>query len=364
MAVKPEDDKTIIDEIADKQLGMANKIAGDEINAVMEKEAATANLAGGAGEGVAEAPTPLEQSAEAVSPKTEADMVKEEAFIKVNFGEGDDRTLSDKQIKDTYDRYRDLNFKHQTEIAPMRPVLDFANEIARSVQEDTGQPVGADDIVQFLTAASRAYMSNPTMGGAITDPTPDTAGIPLKELQDDMAAWEEENAVSLPPRYKEAADMMQKLQDENAQIRQMLGSMANQTQGLAETTQQQVQQADSMNKNSTQQLMANNLDYAQKVTGLADDAQEDFFDFAYGRGYTLEDFVDKELTVKVATDFKNERNSPEMERLKGIATRRQAFTGNVATTPGASGVAPDTASPDESFINSVADEFMQKRNMG
>jgi hypothetical protein len=110
--------------------------------------------------------------------------------------------------------------------------------------------------------------------------------------------------------------------------------------------------------------MANNLDAAQKAVGLPDEDQKDFFDFAYGRGYTLEDFVDAELTMKVATDFKNEKNSPEMDRLKSLAERRQAFTGNVGGTPGAAGVASDTSSVDEQFIGQVADEFMQKRNMG
>lgn len=363
MAVNPEDDKTVIDQIANEQLGMANEAAAQEVNATMQAAKDTANTAGGAAEGVAENPTPLEQSAEAVSPKTEADLAKEEAFIKVAFGEGDERTLSDKQIKDTYNRYSDLNYKHQTEIAPMRPVLDFVNQIQQSVKQDTGQDVSGDDIVQFLNAASKAYMHNPTMGGQV-DPTPDSPGVPLNTIEAEMSQWEEENAVSLPPHYKEAAGTMRALQAENAQIKQMMGQIADQGQNMATNTQQQVQQADSLNKTSMQQLMRNNLDNAQKQTGLPDEAQEDFFDFAYGRGFTLEDFVDAELTLKVANDFKNERNSPEMERLKSLASRRQAFTGNVGGTPGASGEAANTASVDQQFIGQVADEFMQKRNMG
>jgi len=366
MAVNPEDDKTVIDQLANEQLGVAN-MAKEQVDAAVQGEVQqaqkTANTAGGAGEGVAEEPTPLEQSAEAVSPKTEADLAKEEAFIKVAFGEGDERTLSQKQIKDTYNRYSDLNFKHQTEVAPMRPVLDFATQIQQSVHQDTGQNVGADDIVQFLNAAAKAYMSNPTMGGQ-SDPTPDSPGVPLDSMEAEMSAWEEENAVSLPPHYKEAAGTMRALQEENAQIKSMVAKMSGETQNLAANAAQQVNSADAQAKITTQQLMANNLDAAQKATGLPDEDQQDFFDFAYGRGYTLEDFVDAQLTLNVANDFKNSKNSPEMERLKALAERRQAFTGNVGGTPGAAGTPANTSSVDEQFIGQVADEFMQKRNMG
>ena len=35
------------------------------------------------------------------------------------------------------------------------------------------------------------------------------------------------------------------------------------------------------------------------------------------------------------TDFKNNMNSPEMERMKAIASRRQAYTGSLGSTPNA-----------------------------
>jgi hypothetical protein len=41
------------------------------------------------------------------------------------------------------------------------------------------------------------------------------------------------------------------------------------------------------------------------------------------------------------TDFRNNMNSPEMERLRGMAQRRQAFTGSLGQTPsGGSAAAP------------------------
>ena len=111
------------------------------------------------------------------------------------------------------------------------------------------------------------------------------------------------------------------------------------------------------------QLAANNLDQAQAKYQLPDDMQNQFFDFAYGRGYTMEDFLDPVLTDTIVGDFKNNLNSPEMARLQDIAKRRQAFTGSLGATPGVPGDTP-APSPDETFINDVASNFMKKRNMG
>ena len=363
MAIDPTQDTDIITSLASQKLGDANVSAEAAIQSEVQQAQDVANTAGGDGAVPEEKPTALEQSSEAVSPNTEADKQKDEAFIKVMFGEGDERTLSNQQIKDTYDRYRNLNYQHQTEVAPNKPILDFVGQIKSNVKAETGQDVKADDIVQFLQAASMAYMKNPTMGGQ-TDPTPDSPGIDVKAINDEMAQWEEDNAVSLPPQYKQAAGMMQNLQSENAQIKQMLAQMQQSSAGLAENAQGMVAEAQNTQGNAMRQLAANNLDTAQATLGLADDLQESFFEFAYGRGYTVEDFIDPQLTMQVATDFKNNMNSPEMERLKEIAVRRQAFTGNISGTPSASGVASNTTTPDQSFIDSVTSDVMKKRNMG
>ena len=54
---------------------------------------------------------------------------------------------------------------------------------------------------------------------------------------------------------------------------------------------------------------------------------EDFQVFANERGYTQEDFLDPQLRLRVMNDFKNSVHSGEMERLRDISKRRQAFTG-------------------------------------
>jgi len=356
-------DAQLIDKLADDKLGMANQQAAQQHQQQQNAQAQAVKDEGTAAKTDEAKPTPAEQAAEAVSPKTEGDKQKDESFIKVQMGESDAdmRTLSEKQIKDTYKRYSDLNYMHQTQVAPMKPVLDFANQIAAEVAKD-GTKVKADDIVQFLSAASQAYMKNPVMGGQ-KDPTPDTMGIPLGEIEKDMSRWEEENAISLPPKYKEAAGMMERITKDNAQLKQMVQQIANQSQGLAQNTQQQVTAAGEAQTQAMRQMAANNLNQAQAKFQLSDDMEQQFFDFAFGRGYTVEDFIDPALTNQVVGDFKNNVNSPEMARLQDMAKRRQSFTGTIGATPGAAGEAPKP-NMDEEFIGKVAEGFMKKRNIG
>ena len=164
-----------------------------------------------------------------------------------------------------------LNYKHQTEVAPMQPILDFAKAIQSQVAAE-GVQANPNDIVQFLAAASQAYMKNPTMGGQ-KDPTPDTQCIPLGEIEKDMAQWEEENAITLPPKYKEAAQMMQNLQNENQEIKKLLQQVSQNAQGLQQGAQSNLQNAQQAQDMGMRQLAANNLDQAQAKYQLPDDMQ-------------------------------------------------------------------------------------------
>jgi hypothetical protein len=238
--------------------------------------------------------------------------------------------------------------------------MDFINEIAGNLQAQ-GQDVNGDEIAQFLRAASQAFVSNPTMGGQV-DPTPDTMGIPLDALEQQMAAWEDENAVSLPPMYKDAARQMGQLQSENQEIKQMLAQIAGQAGDLNMQAAEQVKDAAMQQNNAARQQAANNLNVAQQKYQLPDQDEQDFFNFAFERGYTIEDFIDPRLTDMVMADFSNNRNGPEMDRLRQMAARRQAYTGQVGATPAAGGQ-PEAPSQDEQFIGAVAQQAMQRRNM-
>ena len=351
----------LVEQIAAQKLGEATT---QQVQQQVAQEAAQAEAADtpptpGADQKTP-APTEQEQAQAAISPKTEGDKQAEASYITVDFGDGDVRTMSDTQVRETMKRYKDLNYKHQTQYAPMAAPMDFINEIAGNLQAQ-GQQVNGDEIAQFLRAASQAFVSNPTMGGQ-QDPTPDTMGIPLDDLERQMAAWEDENAVSLPPMYKDAARQMGQLQQENAQIREMLGQIAGQAGNMNVQAAEQVRDAAMQQNMAARQQAANNLNVAQQKYQLPDQDEQDFFNFAFERGYTIEDFIDPNLTDMVMADFSNNKNGPEMERLRQMAARRQAYTGQVGATPAAGG---EQAAPsaDETFINSVAEQAMQKRNM-
>ena len=67
---------------------------------------------------------------------------------------------------------------------------------------------------------------------------------------------------------------------------------------------------------------------------MPDAESDDFFTFAFERGYSNEDFIDPQLVDTIMGDYVAVKGTPEMERLKDMAKRRVAFTGNVNATPG------------------------------
>jgi hypothetical protein len=351
----------LVEQIAAQKLGEATtqQVQQQVAQDAAQAEAAQQPPTPGA-DSATPAPTEQEQANAAISPKTEGDRQADSSYITVDFGDGDVRTMSDMQVRETMKRYKDLNYKHQTQYAPMSAPMDFINEIAGNLQAQ-GQDVNGDEIAQFLRAASQAFVSNPTMGGQV-DPTPDTMGIPLDALEQQMAAWEDENAVSLPPMYKDAARQMGQLQSENQEIKQMLAQIAGQAGDLNMQAAEQVKDAAMQQNNAARQQAANNLNVAQQKYQLPDQDEQDFFNFAFERGYTIEDFIDPRLTDMVMADFSNNRNGPEMDRLRQMAARRQAYTGQVGATPAAGGQ-PEAPSQDEQFIGAVAQQAMQRRNM-
>jgi hypothetical protein len=108
------------------------------------------------------------------------------------------------------------------------------------------------------------------------------------------------------------------------------------------------------------QSIANNLDRAQAEFQLPDDKAEDFMTFASERGFTMEDFIDPMLVRKVMGDYKANAESPEMERLRAIAQRRQAFTGTMGSSPaGPAAIATDT--PQDATFNKLSNYVMGKQ---
>ena len=305
-------------------------------------------------------PTDQEKASMAASPTTEGDMAQKEAVMyDVQFGD-QNRQLSDKQIKSTFDRYSSLNHKHQT----MKPVLDFAEKLMGAAKEK-GHEVSPDQFVQGL---QRAFQKNAQFGkGTNTEKTPEgkvqTPYNSNSALDDDaLNRWEEENAVSLPPAYKESFAQLKSMQGDNAQLKALLKQLVAGQKDITKSAKQGLETAASSQESSQKQRIINNLNQAQSSLGLPDQSDNDFFNFAYDRGYTIEDFIDPKLTLHVAQDFKNNMNTPEIERLREIAKRRQAFTGTVDSAPSAGGGSAAT-STDQSFIDTLASTAKAKQHM-
>lgn len=375
MAELNDQDKAMIDQLAGQRLGDANAqkaTAPEQVaDPSMEVPAGTPPqpVPQQQAQKQEDKPTEVEKAQEAVSPKTEADNSMDESvtMIKVDFGNGDVRDLSSNQIKETFNRYKDANYKLMQN-KPMQPAMDFIQSIVNGASKN-GQQVSAEDVVQFLQAASQAYIKNPTMG-AQKDPTPDRQGTPVTnmanletEFEDQIKRWEEENAVSLPPMFREGFKTIQALQNDNANMRQtmnqFLASAGQINQDAAQTAVAAEQQA----QDAYRQTAANNLNEIQAKYKLPDSESDDFFTFAYERGFTQEDFIDIGLVDKIMGDYVAVKGTPEMERLREMAKKRVAYTGNVTATPGSASAGGVKSDPNMDFINKVAEDAMKKRNM-
>ena len=307
-------------------------------------------------------PSPEEAANTKGAPATEADQMAKPAVVyEVEFSEQDKRKLTPEQIKSTFERYSALNYKN-AQLAPVHNVL------AKIMQENPG--MDPNGLAQKMEAIYKAQASNPTMGQQskpAQQQAPQSAqpGQANVDIDAELQRWEKENAASLPPGYK---DMMTGTKGELGQIKQqlamtqqMLAAVLGQTQGVADAARQGVQQARVDGMQAVRQQIANNIDRAQQALQLPDDAAQDFMTFSSERGYSLEDFADPMLAFKVMSDFRNNMNSPEMERLKGIASRRQAFTGSLsAATPG-SGMAGNSAQPTP--FDKFADKIMSSKGI-
>ena len=337
------------------------QMAAQQLGAAAPEQAAPQQQAANPAE--QETPTTNQEKVqEAVSPETESDKQRDEAFIEVDFGDGRKEVMSSSQIAGMTSRYKDLNHKNATRYKPLEPAIDVLSQLMDNARAN-GAEVSGDDVAQFVQAAIQGMTSNPQMGGQ-QDPTPDRPdGADIDtQMEAEIEQWERENAVSLPPMYRQGFKVIRNLMQENELLRNNMGGLLQQAQQLNSEAMQQAGDAAMSGEMVYRQQAANNLNEAQAAIGLPDDAEDDFFDFAYGRGYTVEDFIDRDLTMKVMQDFAANRATPEMERLRALNAKRQAFTGAASATPSA-GAAPQTASADQQFMDAVAAKAMQKRGI-
>ena len=319
----------------------------------------------------AETPTDKREATEkAAAPQTEGDKVAEpaaepvsneelSALYKIKIGDSE-RELTDKQIAGTFERYRDLNFKH----SQMKPVIDTVGQL----MERTG--IDAETMNNEIIAALKAKQHNPQMGQQTNAPNTTQQGekgeAPNDLLSGDMLAqYEEQNAVQLPPGYRDLVASRDQTSQQLAQMQQMMQQLLAQSQGVANAARQAGQQQSIDRAQLMQQRIGQNIDQAaQRHLGTTDQsASNDFLAFIYERGYTTDDFVDAALADRAMADFANLRNQPEMERLRQAAQRRQAFSfnGTMGNTAGQGAAEAAAPSAPQTPFEQMADAAMTKR---
>ena len=289
-------------------------------------------------------------------------------FIELDDEGGAKRQLTKKQIKSTLDRYRDLNYKWQD----MKPVADIVSTLLGEA-EKKGIKGTSKDVADLIKASITAYLSNPTLGHQKDGVQSKETGPAKGEMsppgddnwEETLSSWEKENAVALPPGYK---DSMKSSKELNSKVDRLMNLVqtamqsANMGQQAISGAQSVAQQAAQTQMSATQTSIKNNLTQAAMAAQVDPSAQQDFLVFAMQRGYTPEDFIDPELASVVMQDYKANKDAPEINRLRSIAQRRQAFTGMVEGAPGGAAAAP--APGGDPMLQSLIGKAMQSRNLG
>ena len=319
-------------------------------------------------------PTAQEQATAQVSPKTEGTQSKAEPFEFFDAGNG--KVYTPEQLRGITSRYSDMNYKHQTEFAPNAKSVNFLNQL-RAQAAAEGHTLDDDQMSQMLEAALTAFASNPVIGNkgqqAPTNGNPARQDVPVQtqtgtatDMEAQLQQWEQQNAVSLPPMYKDAIAKTGSLEQQIAQLTQMVQGLTKQGTQIATDAEGKLKQAQQANSDAGRQQVVNNLNRIQTEFQFPDEAEQDFMAFVQGRGYDVWELMDYNLAKTLATDFKNNQQAPDLERFRAMAQKRQAFTGNLAPSPGnapAAQTPPTAAESDQQVIDGMVDTIMEKRFM-
>lgn len=363
-----QEDLQMIDAIASQQMGAAPQQAAPPAEQQAQITPPAAKPAA----------TPQEQATAAVAPKDNKNQADAFEFLEVELGNGRKQAYSPDQLRGIASRYSDLNYRHQTEVAPIQSSVKFLNSLREQAAAE-GTPIDDAQLAQMVEAALTAYAHNPTIGnnpqpqGQTQPNDPSRTNIPVQtqtgttngsDFDQQLAQWEQENAVKLPPAYKDAIGKTAGLESKIAELTNLVQQLAQSGSNISKTAEDQLNSAKTQRADAGKQQLINNLQQIQMKHQLADDAEQDFMDFVQGRGYDVWELLDMGLADKLAGDFKAVQQSPELDRFRQMAQRRQAYTGNLSPTPGGNGsTPPPAANPDMDLINSVTDDVMKKRNM-
>ncbi len=319
-------------------------------------------------------PTAQEKATADVAPKTEGDKSKAEPFEFFDAGNG--KVYTPEQLRGIASRYSDLNFRHQTEVAPNAKSLAFLNQLKQQAAAE-GHTIDDDTMASILEAALTAYSSNPTIGNtgkpapqngnpARQDVAVQTQTGTATDMETQLQQWEQQNAVSLPPMYKDAIAKTGSLEQQIADLTAMVQGLTKTGAQTAQVAGEQLAQAQAAKSDAGKQQVVNNLNRIQTEFQFPDEAEQDFMAFVQGRGYDVWELMDYNLAKTLATDFKNNQQAPDLERFRAMAQKRQAFTGNLSPSPGnapAAQTPPTAAESDQQVIDGMVDTIMEKRFM-
>jgi hypothetical protein len=303
--------------------------------------------------------TVSEEVSKSASPQTEDDKSKMAGVVyEIEFGKDDKRKLNDTQIKSTFERYGKLNEKH----AKVKPAMELVENLMKNKGMD------AAGIKDYLENASKAFEKNPVMGNT-DNPKNVKADNKMAIASDDMktpdevekmfSKYEEENSIELPPGYREQFSETAKLRDTIEKQNAMITQLVDASRGMADNAAKQVEGVEAQGADNMKQQIGMNLNQAQQANGLSDEDANDFMVFAAERGYTMEDFIDPNLTQQVVADFANAKSTPEMARLKDISNRRNAISGSIGSSPSVeSGAAVPNTDPNAEILGRLSQRRM------
>jgi hypothetical protein len=328
-------------------------------------------------------PTNIEKAQAKVAP---SDPGAESPDVPLNFLKVGDREYTEDQVKGTMSRYKDLNYKWQTN----KPTMDVLAQLMDTAKK-SGYDAKPEEMAQLVDAAVKAYIKNPQMGGQQrqegTSGKQSTAQQPMgtqngngdtqgdSEFGDPDAVfsqWEKENAVKLPPGFREnltsSKAMSGKVDQMMAMFQKMMeggfgGQMEkNQATQAADQAKQMVGQAQTLQSDASLKMVSNNLNNAFNKAGIdvTTEVRGDFRMFSAQRGYDFSDFMDQDLTAMLVADYKANKDAPEVTRLREMAKKRQAFTGMAESSPGAGAPAAPVGDP---MLANMVSTAMGKRNM-
>lgn len=285
-----------------------------------------------------------EAASDKATPNTEGDASQEAPIsFKVKFADDDERELTPDQIKGTFERYKALNHKN----AKMKPAIELMEKLTERMG---GDPEKAAQ----LTAAALRQMANQQNPKATDRPNPEEPNPSQNngDVSKRLEEWEQ-NFGELPPGY---ADMMRNQQGVTKAIqemKQMFTTLMEQGRGTVEKARSLNDESQGREIDAAKQTLSTNLNAVQQKYGFSDEDLSAFQQFTAMRGYTMEDFIDRQLAETVAEDFKNAKNSGEFERLRGLNQRRQAALPSEGAVPGQGGEGGQMT-PEQSQLDRMA----------